>query len=289
MDSSTTPLVSVIMPAYNAERYLRTAVESILQQTFTDFEFIILNDGSTDQTENILRTYKDPRIQIISQKQSGLVPSLNRLLDAAKGKLIARMDADDESEPTRFNEQTSWFQENLDGILVGSWVNIIDSDCKTISRAIYPTTNGVIQLALATGNKFTHGAVMFRKCNLRYRTEYNFAEDYDLWRRLAVKGKIGNIPKFLYSWRNHSTSISNTQTNKQNLVAKKISREHCYLLSKKVNELPDTQEILFETKFSGRMRVALIFLRSAFALLLFKPQFAIRIYWKTLKILVTRY
>ncbi len=285
MDSSTTPLVSVIMPAYNAERYLRTAVESVLQQTFTDFEFIIINDGSTDRTENILQSYKDPRIKVIYQEQSGLVPTLNRLLNLAQGQFIARMDADDQSAPTRLAEQVLWFQKNPNGILVGSWTTVIDESGNKVKNAIYPVSDSFCKIALCSGNAFAHGAVMFRRNDCRYRQEYNFAEDYELWHRLARLGKIGNIPSFLYSWRSHNRSISHQNKKQQKEINKKIQLE-----LRENNLIPKYSEILsdvpLETKERDHLRTVYSLFRYIRNLNFSEPQRIFRFVWLSLQILL---
>ncbi len=273
------------MPVYNAEQYLRTAIESILRQTFTNFEFLIVNDGSTDKSGDILQSYTDPRVKIITQSQSGLVSSLNRLLDLAQGTYIARMDADDESAPTRFAEQLSWFKENPNGILVGSWTEVMDEDGHEIEQARYPLADSFCRIALITGNAFAHGAVMFRRGEYRYRKDYNFAEDYDLWRRLATLGTIGNMPRYLYHWRTHSQSISHQNTKQQLRIDKKIQREY-----RKENLLPEYTEIASgaprEVRGRGRLRTMNSLLRFTRTLGFFRPFRILQLGWLTLRILV---
>ena len=128
--SSTNPLISVCMAVYNAERYVAEAVESILNQTFGDFEFLILDDGSTDGSLDILRRYaeRDPRIRLTSRPNQGLVASLNELVDQARGEFIARMDADDVSLPERFQREVDYLRDHPECVLVGSRVRLIDPD-----------------------------------------------------------------------------------------------------------------------------------------------------------------
>lgn len=273
------------MPAYNAERYLRTAIESILKQTFTDFEFLIVNDGSTDQTENILRSYTDPRVKIFTQKQSSLVPSLNRLLNLAQGQYIARMDADDQSAPTRLAEQVSWFQKNPNGILVGSWTTVIDEGGNQTKHALYPISDSFCKIALSSGNTFAHGAVMFRRSDSRYRSEYTFAEDYDLWYRLALLGKIGNIPRFLYSWRSHNQSISHQNREQQVKIDMKIQLE-----IRESKMIPNYTDILkdapLEITERGRLRTVFSLIRHIRKVGFSEPLRILRFLWLSFQVLV---
>lgn len=126
MNIKKEPKISVVMSVYNGERYLGEAVESIFNQTFSDFEFIIINDGSTDRTPEILTEIDDPRAKVINQPNRGLTASLNRAIRLAKGEYIARMDADDISEPTRLERQVEVLDRDPDVVLVACWYEVID-------------------------------------------------------------------------------------------------------------------------------------------------------------------
>src|SRR5690606_10551481 len=128
------PKISVLMPAYNAGSHIREAIESILQQTFTDFEFLIINDGSTDDTLEIIRSYDDARIRLVSRPNKGLIATLNEGMELAVTNYIARFDADDICVPTRLEEQYNFLQNNPDYILVGSDVNYLDKDGNFLLR-----------------------------------------------------------------------------------------------------------------------------------------------------------
>jgi len=206
------PKVSVIMSVYNGERYLREAIESILDQTMKDFEFIIVNDGSTDKTSKILEEYsrKDRRIKIINNmKNIGLTKSLNIALKVAKGDYIARMDADDLSLPERLEMQMNFLIKNRNVGVVCCNVVLIDSEGNLIRRVILPDK---LKHILRKRNRLVHGAVMFRKSVIEQLRGYNeqmcYAQDYELFLRLSNISEIGRINEFLYKLRVHSKSIS---------------------------------------------------------------------------------
>lgn len=206
------PLISVLMSVYNGERYLAEAVESILNQTFTDFEFIIINDGSTDGTAAILQTYDDPRIKLIEQSNIGLTRSLNKGIALACGKYIARMDADDVSMPERFAQQVAFLEAHPEigvlgtGGLVRDEINGIEWD--------YPVVKSDTEWRrdLIKGNQFIHTSVMIRKSLLEmvggYDESYTFAQDYDLWIRLAAHTQMANLPCQLVIHREHPRTVT---------------------------------------------------------------------------------
>lgn len=194
-------LVSVVLPAYNAELYLKEAMDSILQQTFTDFELIILNDGSTDSTEDIILSYEDSRIVYVkNQENLGLIGTLNKGISLAKGKYIARMDADDIALPERLNKQISFLEANTQYGVVGAFAQIIDS--KDIYKV--PVTNEAIKAFLYIDSPFIHPSVVIRKDLLSsnmYDHQYHRIEDYELWVRLSAQTKFYNIPEILLKYR----------------------------------------------------------------------------------------
>lgn len=217
------PVVSVLMPVYNAERYLREAVESVLAQTFTDFELIAVDDGSTDGSLSILREFerRDSRVRIISRPNTGYVVALNEMLGIARGKFIARMDADDVCEPERFRSQLSWFESVGDGAAVGGWVQIVDSDGDPLTVWRLPAKHDVIDKVHISGGELSivHPAVMMRRDAIesvgRYRKEWESVEDFDLFLRLAEIGRIGNIPQVVLKYRVHRSSVSHTRAREQ--------------------------------------------------------------------------
>lgn len=196
------PKVSVIMPVYNAESYLAEAVQSILDQTFIDFEFLIYNDGSTDRSLEILNSFSDSRIKVTSvTPNQGYVYHLNTGLREAQGKYIARMDADDISHKQRLEKQVVFMDQNVDVILCGTRFEKINSK-------IYvdlPLDDTTIRLSLLHNNVFGHPTVMFRRDVLR---KHNLCyplvpviEDYGLWSKLAPYGKLANLPEYLLRYR----------------------------------------------------------------------------------------
>ena len=206
------PRVSVLMPVYNGERYLREAVESILNQTFTDFEFIVINDGSTDGSADLLRAYDDPRLRLIEQANVGLTRSLNRGIALARGEYIARMDADDISLPTRLQMQIEFLGNHPTVGLVGTSVIHFDVDGKMIMEKLLLTESARIKEALLSANQLCHGSVMFRRECLEkvggYREEFKHVEDYDLWLRIAEHYEVANLATLLYKWRFTADGIS---------------------------------------------------------------------------------
>jgi glycosyltransferase involved in cell wall biosynthesis len=204
--------VSVVMSVCNAEAYVADAVASILRQTFRDFEFIIVNDGSTDRTAEILAGFRDPRITVISQNNQGLTASLNRALRIARGTYIARMDADDISLPERLERQVQFLEENPAVGLMSCHFCIIDADGKHRSLCRPPAHNAELQQELLIGNQFCHGAAVFRveciKTVGAYREFFKFAQDYDLWLRIAEKYQCANLAVPLYQWRDERHSLS---------------------------------------------------------------------------------
>jgi glycosyltransferase involved in cell wall biosynthesis len=212
------PQVSVLMTAYNAMRYVRVAVESVLSQTFGDFEFIIIDDGSTDGTTEVLRSYsaRDPRIRLVSRPNTGLGVALNEGLAMARAPLIARMDADDECLPERFEKQVRYLREHEECVLLGSRVLWIDSDGAPLFDmiGIELTHEKIDEQLITAGWSIVHPAVMMRRDVLLavggYKPELVPNEDHDLFLRMAEVGKLANLPEVLLKYRQHGHSVSAT-------------------------------------------------------------------------------
>jgi glycosyltransferase involved in cell wall biosynthesis len=215
------PKISVLMSVYNGEKYLRQAINSILSQTFKNFEFIIVNDGSSDDTYKIASSYSDERIIIISNKKNlGLTKSLNIGLNITKGDYVARMDADDVSFPGRFEIQADFLDRNPDFGLVGSWVEYIGLKGKELGIKKNPTDYSVILKKILRYNTFVHSSLMIRRSVLEkvegYNEQFKFAQDYDLILKIAKLTKVTNLPKVLLSYRiNPQEGISFKQQKKQ--------------------------------------------------------------------------
>ncbi len=217
----TASLVSCIVPVYNAERFLDECIQSILNQTYTNFELILINDGSTDRSEAIMRQYRDPRIRVITQRNSGIVRALNRGLSVAAGDFIARMDADDISLPNRFEIQAGILEARRDVVLVGGRfitidaTGVIDGEPKGAERHARRTKTdfNTFPPRVATA---LHPLIMMRASAIKaiggYREGYPHAEDYDMYMRISKIGKIENIDDVVLKYRLHGANISVTKT-----------------------------------------------------------------------------
>ncbi len=209
------PLVSVLMPVYNCEKYIFESVKSVLNQTFTDFELIIIDDCSTDATLSIIKSINDSSIILIEKpKNSGYTDSLNHGISIAKGTYIARMDGDDICMPERFEKQVAFLNANREVILCGTAIQIIGSD-KVLK---HPLKHEEILVKLCFGTSFCHPSIMVRKEILlenNYNKNFEPAEDYELWTRLAFLGKLANLDTVLLQYREHPNQISNTNTSVQ--------------------------------------------------------------------------
>lgn len=206
------PKVTVLMSAYNGEKYLREAIDSILNQTFKDFEFLIINDGSTDRTAEILQSYQDPRIKIINnEKNMGLTKSLNKGLKIARGKYIARMDADDVSIPDRLKKEVEFLDSHQNYAAVGTFVKILNEDSEVIQIMEGPIEDSQIREFFKRDNCIVHGSAMIRKICFSdvglYDESMVRSQDYELWLRLSRKYHLANIPEYLYMLRKQKESI----------------------------------------------------------------------------------
>lgn len=219
MSSSTTPFISVVLPVFNCELYLEEAIDSILAQSFSDFELIILNDGSTDRSLDIARSYCDSRIRVIcNSERSGIVDSLNRGIFEARGTLIARMDGDDISYLQRFERQVDFLNVNPEVDVVGCWLECFGARDEVWK---YPTENAEISCRLLFESSIPHATVMIRRKvffddNYRYSANYPRAEDYELWTRMIDHYSFANIDEILYRYRQYGLgSDPDNQENKK--------------------------------------------------------------------------
>ena len=209
------PLISVLLPAYNAERYVRDAIESVLSQTCGDFECIVIDDGSTDQTAAIVQrcAARDGRILLKTGPNQGVSNSLNQGLNMAGGQFIARMDADDICLPTRLEKQARFLQEHPDYVLVGSRCMLIDPDgfpiCEKTDLALDHEEIDASLMRMSW--PLVHPAVMVRAEALRkiggYDPQYKTNQDHDLFLRLAEVGRLANLDEVLLQYRQHFQSI----------------------------------------------------------------------------------
>jgi len=226
--SKNNPIVSVVMSVYNGETYLHEAIESILNQTYSDFEFIIIDDGSEDNSLAIIKKYQkqDKRIKLISRENKGLIASLNEGISYAKGKYIARMDGDDISSLDRLQEQVGFLESNSHIDMCGSYIQLFD-DTKSLQEWQYPTSDEDIKLMLMFISPFAHPSVMIKTSvfkNFKY-TDFTHIEDYKLWVDMALGGcKMSNIDKVLLKYRYHDNQISQKHLSQTLSNAFKISQ-----------------------------------------------------------------
>lgn len=210
----TEPIVSVVLPVYNCERYLRDAIESVISQTFTCFELIIINDGSTDRSAGIIAAFNDKRIRVFHQANQGLAATLNRGIALARGKYIARQDQDDLSNPDRISLQVAYMEDHPDCVLLGSWAQIMEVDRLVERFHRHPVDEFMLRYQLLFNNPFVHSSVLLRRSALLqvdgYTTdpERQPPEDYELWSRLSRIGSVANIGEVLLTYREIPGSMS---------------------------------------------------------------------------------
>ena len=218
------PLISVLMPVFNGERYVERAVQSIIDQSERDFELIVVDDGSTDGSSDMLRrfTASDPRVHLVSRENRGLVVTLNEMLALARGTYLARMDADDIAEPRRFECELQALIADPSLVAVGCSVHFIDPADRRLMTFAYPFGHDAIVswvMAVERGNGMSHPALMMRADAVRtiggYRAEFWPAEDADLVLRLAEIGRLKNLAEPLLSYRLHPESIGQLNTKRQ--------------------------------------------------------------------------
>jgi len=229
---SQPPLISVLMPVYNAERYVAQAIASILTQTLGDFEFLLVNDGSSDRTPAILERYaqQDSRIRLISRPNTGYVAALNEMLHLARGEYLARMDADDIALPQRFEWQVEFLQHHPEVVCVGGAHEIIDEAGRLITCWQLLQTDAEIQTAALAGHgSICHPCAMMRRTALLavggYNSDLMPAEDLDLWLRLGELGKLANLRQPVLKYRVHSQSVSEKHCDRQRQQARKACEQ----------------------------------------------------------------
>ena len=212
--------VTVLMPVYNAEPFLREAIDSILKQTFTDFEFIIINDGSTDRSEEIIKSYTDSRIRYYKNEHNlKLIATLNKGFDLANGKYIARMDADDISLPTRLQLQYELMERDEAVGLCGTWFDTFNTDT-VVSTSRYGPDHSTICFKHLYQIHLSHGTCMFRTSVLKqhalyFNPDFSHAEDYELWSRISMVTKLANVQQVLYKVRQHENEVSHKYSDVQ--------------------------------------------------------------------------
>lgn len=235
-------LISVILPAYNAEKYLRQAVDSILSQTYRNFELLLIDDGSTDSTPQIISGYKDERIVAIrNEKNLGLIATLNKGIKLSKGEFIARMDADDISLPQRFEKQLEYFAKHPKVAACGTWYYSFNGSS---SKRIVKDDADWLRANLLFTSCLCHPSTMIRKGvltgnTIKYHEEYKHAEDYDLWIEISKMAALGNVQEFLFKYRSHPQQVSEHHNTTQRSSAAVIRKKYLDYL-----QIPHTAEEL---------------------------------------------
>lgn len=223
-------LVSVLIPAYNAELTIARAINSMLCQTYTNIEIIVVDDGSTDGTASIVSYIADAndRVRLRTQSNCGLVDTLNKAIKYCRGKYIARMDADDISTPNRIEQTLLFMLENsLD--ICGCYINVVDENFKLIRKKKYPIKSDLIKLTLPFETPFAHPAVIYNSSifeKVQYNKQYENCEDYKLWLDASIANfKLGNCPIYGLNYMIHPMQVSNTKRENQLKLGKIISHD----------------------------------------------------------------
>jgi hypothetical protein len=237
------------MPVFNGERFLKDAVRSILDQTFSDFEFIIINDGSTDSTQAILQSHTDARIKLVNQPHQGLIASLNQGLAIAGGKYLARMDSDDIALPDRLSKQLTFLGAHPEIGILGTACQMIDAQGAVLGLGQWPIDDLGIRWASLLSSPFGHPTVIIRrdilvKNGLKYAEAFERVEDYDLWTRMLNYTRGGNLREPLLQYRVHEDRVTSkfreVQLKNHDTVALRSIREllpECYIQADQVSQL----------------------------------------------------
>jgi len=193
------PAVSVLMSVKNGAAYVREAVESVLAQTASDLELIVIDDGSVDATATVLAAIPDPRLRVVHQEPAGLTRSLNRALGLARAPLVARLDADDLALPDRLERQRRFLDAHPDVGLLGTGAREIDAAGLDVARIMPPADDAEIRRVLIRRNPFVHSSVLMRRSAVDlaggYDPQLSVAQDYDLWMRMSGLTRLGNLPE----------------------------------------------------------------------------------------------
>jgi glycosyltransferase involved in cell wall biosynthesis len=250
-ENTYNPLISVILPVYNAENYINESIESILAQSLTDFELIIINDGSKDKSADIIKSYSDARIVYIEQQNMGLANTLNKALSIAKGKYIARQDNDDISCKDRFKKQVEFLETNPSIALLGTWAKIIDEQGNDTGRSHKHTCNSdYLKLELVFDNPFVHSSIMAKKeCLLSvggYDSSNDIFEDHNFWSRISYRYKVANLPEELLMYREVNTGMSKSTST----YSIRVSKQCQYNLNHYLPNLINTNSVVAEVYHS---------------------------------------
>ena len=259
-----TPLVSVILPVFNAEKYLPDAISSIINQTYNNLEIIILNDGSTDGSAKIISDFKrqDKRIIVFHYENCGLVKTLNKGFELAKGKYIARMDADDISVLNRIEKQVSKMGGNTKFVLCGTWFQEMGNSNK--KHRVFCRDED-IRLRSLFSPQFCHPSVLIQSDvakRIKFKDEFFMAEDYMYWLQLMEVGKVCNIPETLIKYRVHESQISIEKRSKQKKVHLKVAKKNWEIIAKILIPEEVLEPILFGANDKDSLNDSLSFIQS---------------------------
>ena len=242
--------ISVIMSVYNTQPdWLKESIDSILNQTYSNFEFIIVNDGSTEDIDSVINSYNDSRIVYIKQENSGLPVALNKAISVAKGEYIARMDSDDISVLDRFQKQVKYLEENPGVSVVGGWFE------NTMTKKVFEAPAEVSYLRLLYSCCMVHPSVMFRKKDFekyeyKYNENFRVAQDYELWSRVIRNLKMANIQEVLLKYRWHDKNASVLRKKEQEGNAYKVRQAMLNWLSSDIKYQHKIMDMLYEPEFS---------------------------------------
>jgi glycosyltransferase involved in cell wall biosynthesis len=222
------PRVTVLLPVFNGARYLKGALGSVIAQSYKDFELLVIDDGSTDQTPAIVTSFHDMRIKYLRHnKNEGLIASLNEGIALSEGEYIARMDADDICDPRRLSLQTEFLDHNPDVGVVGTAVRLMDDNGRPGLAYVFPEEHEAILWAMAFLCPIAHPSVMMRRGLVSESGGYSravlHAEDYDLWERLSTKTRMANLPLKLLNLRKHEASVTSREAKRHNETARAVS------------------------------------------------------------------
>jgi glycosyltransferase involved in cell wall biosynthesis len=241
------PLISIILPVYNGQEFLKKTISSVLNQSFNNFEFLIIDDHSSDNSLNIINSFQDSRIKLIKNNSNqGQILTENKGLNIAKGKYIARIDQDDIFLPKKLEKQINFLEKNPKITGIGTWAIHINEKDKIIKKIKTPTSNKEIIKVLLYNNPIFHPSVMFRKKEILELGSYNhkkkYTEDYALWCQLLTSGyKLSNIPEYLTQYRIHNQQCS---SNNKAIVKKNVLETRAIFLKKIFQEFKSNKKII---------------------------------------------
>ena len=210
------PKITVVMAVYNGDKYIKESIECVLNQTFQDFELLVINDGSTDESVSIVESFHDNRIRLIhNEKNSGILFTRNRGLQEALGEYVAVLDCDDLCTSNRLETQYSFLEANPDIAVCGTWGIMIDENGTVFGHKIMPETNkDLVSIAMLFTNQFIHSSVLYRReiaLQVGGYTAVNGCEDFGLFSRISIRHKMANIPEYITQYREHNQGISKTK------------------------------------------------------------------------------